>query len=75
MSDRITPVSWNNLVKRLKSMGFDGPHRSGKHYFMTKAELKLTIPNPHGQDISVDLLKEILDRAGITREEWLKTKK
>lgn len=54
MSDRITPVSWNNLVKRLKSMGFDGPHRSGKHYFMTKAELKLAIPNPHGQDISVD---------------------
>jgi hypothetical protein len=52
-------------------MGFNGPYRSGKHYFMVKGELKLTIPNPHRQEIGVPLLKEILNRAGISREEWL----
>jgi hypothetical protein len=29
------------------------------------------IPNPHGGDISVDLLTRILRQAGISREEWL----
>jgi len=53
-------------------LGFDGPYRSGKHYFMVKGEFRLTIPNPHRQDIGVPLLKEILKRAGITHEEWLK---
>jgi hypothetical protein len=29
------------------------------------------IPNPHGEDVSVDLLARILKQAGISREEWL----
>jgi len=29
------------------------------------------IPNPHGEDISVDLLAKILRQAGIARDEWL----
>jgi len=31
----------------------------------------LKIPNPHREDISVDLLKRILRQAGISRQEWL----
>jgi hypothetical protein len=38
---------------------------------MRKGELRLRIPNPHGSDISVDLLKRILRQAEISREEWL----
>lgn len=34
-------------------------------------DLTLTIPNPHPEDIGVPLLKEILKRAGISREQWL----
>jgi hypothetical protein len=30
----------------------------------------IIIPNPHGGDISVDLLSEILRKAKIDREEW-----
>jgi len=71
MTGRLTPVSWDDLVRELGSMGFTGPYRTGKHYFMTKGEFRLTIPNPHAQDIGVPLLKEILKRAGISREEWL----
>jgi len=34
----------------------------------------LKIPNPHGQDISVDLLIRILRQAGISRKEWLRAR-
>jgi len=38
---------------------------------MIKGSLVLTIPNPHRQEISADLLLRLLRQAGISREEWL----
>jgi hypothetical protein len=38
---------------------------------MIKGDLVLTIPNPHGSDIGVDLLTRILRQAGISRTDWL----
>jgi predicted RNA binding protein YcfA (HicA-like mRNA interferase family) len=72
VTERIASVSWNTLVRKLRTLGFDGPYRSGKHHFMIKSEFRLTIPNPHTRDIGVPLLKEILTRAGVSREEWLR---
>jgi len=66
------PVSWKLLVKKLKDFGFEGPFSGGKHPFMIKEDIVLTIPNPHKQEISVDLLSRILKQAGIKRDEWLK---
>jgi predicted RNA binding protein YcfA (HicA-like mRNA interferase family) len=37
---------------------------------MVKAELKLTIPNPHQGDISKGLLLRILRQANISKDEW-----
>lgn len=68
---KLTPVSWKVLVKRLNKLGFEGPYSGGKHPFMVKNDLVLTIPNPHKAVISVDLLSRILRQAKITREEWL----
>ena len=68
----LAPVSWAALVKRLRILGFDGPYRGGKHPYMIKGGLVLTIPNPHPEDISVDLIVRIIRQAGIPREEWLK---
>lgn len=40
---------------------------------MVRGANQLTIPNPHGgSDIGVNLLKLILDEAGISREAWLR---
>jgi hypothetical protein len=52
----------------------DGRHfQEKKHFFMLKGSDVLTIPNPRGsKDIGVNLLKEILKEADVTREEWLK---
>ncbi|MCD4798650.1 MAG: type II toxin-antitoxin system HicA family toxin [Methanosarcinales archaeon] len=61
-------MSWNVLVKRLNKLGFEGPYSGGKHPFMVKNDLVLTIPNPHKAVISVDLLSRILRQAKITRE-------
>lgn len=68
---RLTPVSWYNLVRRLRELGFDGPYAGGKHPQMRRGEMTLIIPNPHQGDISAGLLQRILRQAGISREEWL----
>ena len=68
---RLSPVSWKELVKRLQRLGFEGPYQGGKHPFMIRGDLTLTIPNPHRGDISVDLLHRILKIANVTRDEWL----
>jgi predicted RNA binding protein YcfA (HicA-like mRNA interferase family) len=68
---RFVPVSWTELVKGLRRLGFDGPFQGGKHPYMIKNNLVLTIPNSHRKQISVDLLSRILKQAGITKEQWL----
>ncbi|MBI2934043.1 MAG: type II toxin-antitoxin system HicA family toxin [Chloroflexi bacterium] len=75
MSERLSPVSWGDLVHKLSCLGFSGPYQVGKHNFMAKDKLRLTIPNPHKKTISVGLLKEVLDRGGISRSDWLKVGK
>ena len=57
---KLKPISHKELVRKLRKLGFDGPYSGGKHLFMIKGNLTLTIPNPHGKDISVELLKRIL---------------
>lgn len=69
---RLTPVSWQELIQGLKHFGYEGPYFGGKHYFMIRGALRLTIPNPHKSEISVDLLSRILKQADIARDDWLK---
>jgi predicted RNA binding protein YcfA (HicA-like mRNA interferase family) len=68
---KLLPVTWTDLVKGLRKFGFDGPFQGGKHPYMVKDELVLTLPNPHRTEISVDLLSRILKQAKIPKEEWL----
>jgi predicted RNA binding protein YcfA (HicA-like mRNA interferase family) len=62
------PIS--HLVQNLKALGFEGPYAGGKHLFMVRDNLRLTIPNPHKGDIRPPLLARILRQAEILREEW-----
>ena len=68
---KIAPVSWQELIRRLRKFGFEGPYRGGKHPYMIRGTLVLTVPNPHRREIGTDLLLRILAQAGISREEWL----
>lgn len=69
---RLAPVSWSELVRRLRVLGFQGPYHEGKHPYMMKGNLSITIPNPHQKQISVDLPSRILKQAKISRKEWLR---
>jgi len=64
------PISRRELIRALRIAGFDGPYSGGKHPFMLKGELALTVPNAHQGDIGRELLARILRQAGISREEW-----
>ena len=65
-------IKRKDLIRALKEAGFDGPHAGGKHEFMVKGNLRLTVPNPHQGEIGKDLLSRILKQAGISRDEWEK---
>lgn len=68
----LTPVSRADLIKRLRALGWEGPISGKKHQHMVKGDLQLTIPNPHRGDVGVNLLKILLNEAGISRDEWIR---
>ena len=71
---RLGPISWISFVKRMRILGFSGPFQEGKHPYMIKSNLSITIPNPHDGQISVDLLVRILRQAGVSRLVWIRFK-
>jgi len=44
---KLTPINRNDFVKKLRAFGFEGPYSGGKHSFMIKGKIRLTLPNPH----------------------------
>ena len=64
------PISRRKLIAALRRLGFTGPFSGGRHEFMVRGELVVTIPNPHRGDIGVGLLAVILKQAGVTKPEW-----
>lgn len=71
---KLSPVSWKEFVKRMRVIGFEGPFAGGKHPFMIRGDVVLTIPNLHRKEIGVALLSRILKEADISRTEWDKSK-
>jgi predicted RNA binding protein YcfA (HicA-like mRNA interferase family) len=67
---KLTPLAWKKFVGKLHRLGFDGPYQEGKHPYMVKKNLVITIPNRHEKDLSADLLSRFLRQAGVSREEW-----
>jgi len=69
---KLRSISFNDFIKYLRKFGFEGPFSGGKHLYMLKNFIRLTVPNPHKKEISVDLLARILKQADISRKEWEK---
>lgn len=65
----LKPIKWRELIFYLKKAGFNGRYSGGKHQYMVKDDLKLTIPNPHQVDISIGLLTRVLKRAKINKDD------
>jgi len=43
----LKPASRRELVRKLRKLGFEGPFAGGKHQWMRRGTLRVTIPNPH----------------------------
>ncbi|SLM27678.1 conserved hypothetical protein [Desulfamplus magnetovallimortis] len=70
MAPAFGPINQRELVRCMRLLGFEGPFSGGKHPFMIKGDLTVTIPNPHRGDIGRSLLSRILRQADIAREDW-----
>ena len=68
---RLSPVGRDELIRRLRDLGFLGPFSGGRHQFLVRGTVRVILPNPNRSEIGADLLSRILREAGITREEWL----
>ena len=64
------PVSRREFIRRLRALGFEGLFPGGKHPQMRRSPLYISITNPHGGDITVGILKRILNAADISEREW-----
>jgi predicted RNA binding protein YcfA (HicA-like mRNA interferase family) len=64
------PIKRKDLIKYLRALGFQGPYSGGKHQFMVKGEITLSVPNPHKGDIGRELLSRVLRQAKIDRDTW-----
>ena len=64
------PISYKDFIRKQKDIGFEGPFSGGKHQYMIKGNIRLTLPNPHRKEISIDLLIRLLRQAGISKEKW-----
>ena len=71
---KLGPLSLRAFIVRMRKFGFAGPYQEGKHPYMLKGSITLTIPNPHEKEISQDLLVRLLRQAGITRSQWVREK-
>lgn len=53
----LKPIEYKEFIRKLKIFGFTGPYEGGKHLYLIKENIRLTIPNPHKKkEIGVDLL-------------------
>jgi predicted RNA binding protein YcfA (HicA-like mRNA interferase family) len=62
------PIKRSDLIKYLRKCGFDGPYSGGKHPFMIKRNLTLTVPNPHQKDIGREFLAGYSVKPGYPRK-------
>jgi predicted RNA binding protein YcfA (HicA-like mRNA interferase family) len=70
---RLVPLKPQEVVRKLKNLGFEGPFPGGRHRRMVDPKTGRVVPIPFhkGQDVSVGLICEIITELGITRDDWL----
>ena len=59
---RLTPLKAEESIRRLRSLGFDGPFGAGRHLRMVHPRTQKVIPVPmhRGRDVGVGLIRAIL---------------
>ena len=70
---KLQPLKPEEVIRKLRKLGFIGPITGRKHLRMVHPERKKVVPIPmhKGKDVSIGLIREIINEVGISRDEWL----
>ena len=69
---KLSPLKREVLISKLRKLGFNGPFSATKHQYMKRGNEKIFIPNPHGKDIGLPIIRKILNQISIDRDKWIK---
>lgn len=69
---KLSPLKSEEVVRRLRKLGFEGPIPGGRHVRMIHPVKHQIVPIPfhEGKDVGVGLIRAILRQIAITPEEW-----
>ena len=67
----LSPLPRRLLIKKLRKLGFSGPFSAARHEYINRNNEKIFIPNPHGKDIGVPIVKKIIQQLGISNQKFL----
>ncbi len=69
---KLSPLKAEQVIRKLRKLGFEGPIAGGRHSRMVHLERGLVIPIPmhKGKDVSVGLIRAIMREIGIAPDEW-----
>ena len=67
----LSPLPRRILIKKLRKLGFSGPYSATRHQYMSRNGEKIFIPNPHGKDIGLPIIKKIVRQLKISNQEFL----
>ncbi len=67
---KLHPEKPNEVIRKLRALGYEGPYPGGKHVFMRYPlkKHKISVPYHKGRDIPKGTIREIIRVLGITVE-------
>lgn len=67
---RITPVSYKTLIKVFLESGCEYQRKKGSHHILRCPNCKRSVVIPEYNEIDVEIIKNNLKTAGISREDY-----
>ena len=67
---KLTPVSWQKLVKVFEAFGFTKCRDNHRHIILAKEGVDRSLVIPKYKDVGVPIIKNNMQTAGMTRQEY-----
>ena len=67
---RITPVDWRTLIRVFELFGCEYRRKTGSHHVLVCLRAKRAIVIPEYDQIDVEIIKNNMRTAGMTREQY-----
>ncbi|MCY3853341.1 MAG: type II toxin-antitoxin system HicA family toxin [Gammaproteobacteria bacterium] len=67
---KLTPLDYRKLVRIFESVGFTVERQKGSHIVMSKPGVARPVVFPKSKNVGVDIIKNNMRTAGISREQF-----